>query len=56
MVDSEVMLLDEAMNGYDTAMHDFELELMMLVNERLFEKGSITDEMYIKAKELILKS
>lgn len=43
-------------NDCETAMRDFELELMLLVNERLYEKGSITDEMYIKAKALILKS
>lgn len=38
------------------AMRDFEIELMLLVNERLHQKGGITTEMYIKAKEQILKS
>jgi hypothetical protein len=42
--------------SHETAMRDFELELMLLVNERLHEKNQITTEMYVKAKELILKS
>lgn len=48
--------MDKLQTDYDTAMRDFEIELMLLVNERLYEKSSITSEMYIKAKELILKS
>ena len=41
---------------HKTAMRDLEIELMLLVNDRLHEKGNITTEMYIKAKELILKT
>lgn len=41
---------------YNAAMRDFEIELMLLVNERLHQKGEITTEMYIKAKEMILKA
>lgn len=42
--------------SYSAAMHEFELELMLLVNERLYQKSVITAEMYIKAKGLILKT
>ena len=38
------------------AMKVFETELKLLVNQRLYEKGHITEEMYIRAKELIIKS
>lgn len=48
--------VDMAKTGYDAAMRDFEAELMLLVNERLYQKSSITAEMYIKAKELIFKA
>ena len=34
----------------------FEDEIKLLVNQRLFDKGLITEEMYMKAKSLILKS
>lgn len=37
------------------AMKELEMELMLLVNERLYQKSSITNEMYIRAKELIVK-
>lgn len=47
--------MDRLQTDYTAAMRDFEVELMLLVNERLFERGSITSEMYIKAKELIIK-
>lgn len=40
---------------HTAAMRDFELELMLLINERLYQKRYITTEMYLKAKELILK-
>lgn len=32
------------------------LEIKLYVNQRLYEKGAITEEMYTKAKELILQS
>lgn len=38
------------------AMRDLELEVMLHINERLFQGGGITQEMRDKAKELILKS
>ena len=31
------------------------VEIKLLVNRRLFQKGVLTEEMYTKAKELILK-
>ncbi|MCL2580222.1 MAG: hypothetical protein FWE32_09380 [Oscillospiraceae bacterium] len=31
------------------------IEVKLSVNRRLFEKGRITEEMYIKAKERIIK-
>ncbi|MFI3115570.1 MAG: hypothetical protein R3Y12_05470 [Clostridia bacterium] len=33
-----------------------EIEIKLKVNENLYKKNAITEEMYIKAKELILKS
>lgn len=48
--------MNKTVTDYDTAMRDFEIELMLLVNEQLYKKGNITAEMYIKGKELILKS
>ena len=36
-------------------MNTFLIEVKLSVNHRLFEKGYITEEMYTKAKELILK-
>lgn len=32
------------------------IEIKLSVNRNLFERGILTEEMYIKAKELILKS
>lgn len=32
------------------------IEVKLHVNQRLFEQGFITEEMYTKAKEIILKS
>lgn len=37
------------------AMKQFEIQLKIFVNQRLYEKGTITQEMYIKAKEYIMK-
>ena len=32
-----------------------EIEIKLHINRRLYEKGCITEEMYTKAKEMILK-
>ncbi len=32
------------------------IEIKLAVNKNLYEKGFITEEMYTKAKEMILKS
>jgi len=37
------------------ALLDFETEIKLHINQKLFEKGAITQEMYTKAKDLILK-
>ncbi|MEG0873149.1 MAG: hypothetical protein RSE00_04350 [Clostridia bacterium] len=37
-------------------MNSFLIEIQLSVNHSLFEKGYITEEMYTKAKELIIKS
>lgn len=37
-------------------MEAFILEVKLSINHSLFEKGYITEEMYTKAKELIIKS
>ena len=37
-------------------MKKFENELKILINQRLYDKGHITSEMYSKAKAMILKS
>lgn len=39
----------------DKAMNTFLMELKLSVNHKLFEQGHITEEMYTKAKELIIK-
>lgn len=31
------------------------IEIKLFVNRRLYEKGALTEEMYMRAKELILK-
>lgn len=38
---------------YGAALREFETELLLLVNERLHETGTITPELYAKAKELL---
>jgi len=35
--------------------NDFIIAVKLHINQRLFEKGHITEEMYIKAKEIILR-
>lgn len=37
-------------------MKRFENELKLLINQRLYDKGCITAEMYTKAKSMILKT
>ena len=37
------------------AMNDLTQAIKLSINRRLFEKGCITEEMYIRAKELIIK-
>ena len=37
------------------AMNDLITEIKLSINRRLFKKGCITEEMYIRAKELIIK-
>ena len=37
-------------------MEAFILEVKLSINHSLFEKGYITEEMYTKAKEIIIKS
>lgn len=41
---------------YQNKMKNFLIEVKLSINHSLFEKGHITEEMYIKAKELIIKS
>lgn len=48
--------MNKAGDKYQEAMWSFEMELMLLVNERLYQNGKITMEMYIKAKEEIIKA
>ena len=40
----------------DENMNSFLIEIKLSINHKLFEKGYITEEMYTKAKELIIKS
>jgi len=39
----------------NSAMDELVIEIKLSINHRLFEQGYITDEMYSKAKELIIK-
>jgi len=39
----------------DTAMKLVIIEIKLHVNQKLYDKGFLTEEMYTKAKELILK-
>ena len=38
------------------AINSFLIEVKLSINHTLFEKGYITEEIYTKAKELIIKS
>ena len=43
------------MKQNEQAMNTFLVEVKLSINHKLFEKGHITEEMYVKAKELIIK-
>ena len=46
------------MNGVSVdkaAEKDFIIAIKLHINQALFDKGHITEEMYVKAKELILR-
>jgi len=47
----------DKMKSTDKSAHinDLIVEIKLSINRRLFEKGYITEEMHIKAKELIIK-
>ncbi len=47
--------LQNGLTVNEEAMRLFEIQLKLTVNERLYQQGAITEEMYIKAKEIILK-
>lgn len=34
---------------------NLEVEIKLLINLRLYEQGNITEEMYVRAKEMILR-
>lgn len=40
----------------EDALKEAIVEIKLHVNRKLYEKGAITEEMYVKAKDLILKS
>lgn len=42
------------MNKAKTQTNEFIIELKLAINQRLFEKDLISEEMYLKAKEMIL--
>ena len=42
--------------GQSEAMKSLLVETKLSVNHKLFEKGYITEEMYVKAKELIISA
>jgi hypothetical protein len=48
----------DALQDYanDKAIKSMILEIKLFINRRLFEKGALTEEMYIKARELIIKN
>ena len=41
--------------GQSKAMNELHIEIKLCINHKLFEQGYITEEMYTKAKELIIK-
>jgi len=40
----------------DKAMNDFFIVIKLHINQKLFEKGYITEEMFIRAKDMIIRS
>lgn len=40
----------------DPQRHEVDIEIKLHINQKLFEKGYITEEMYESAKIIILKS
>ena len=48
-----VVIIDNEMKN--SAMNDLVVEIKLSINHRLFEQGHITEEMYSRAKELIIK-
>ena len=50
------MTITENLTIRKPEMQQLENEIKLLVNQRLYDKGYITSEMYSKAKSLILKS
>ncbi len=44
------------MNALNERYKVFEMSIKLHINQKLYEKGCITTEMYTKAKELIYKS
>ena len=39
-----------------SAVKKLEIELKLHINKKLYEKGLITEEMYIKAKQMIISA
>jgi len=39
----------------ETAMKLLIIEIKLHINQKLYQKGAITEEMYVRAKDLILK-
>lgn len=39
----------------ENALQTIIIEIKLHINQQLYQKGALTEEMYVKAKELILK-
>lgn|GEM_PF-1658239 len=48
------MYRGETMTIQETAMKQLETEVKLCINKQLYEEGLITEDMYIKAKNIIL--
>ena len=48
-MDVKVALVNE------TALKLVTIEIKLYINQRLYEKGALTEELYMRAKELILR-
>ena len=44
------------MNTNPEAMKKLEIEIKLNINKKLYEKGHITEEMYNKAKQMIISA